>query len=162
MKKTIKHLTSLCLALVMCMSICVPAFAGFSPDSSHERYVYEYTNYVHAADISISETEADNRDVFYNLLSGSIGVTVARALNGVENAAGYAGVLAIALTEVAVRSDPLYRYGDYSISVRYLTKYSVNMYTGKRTKVDQWICAKYDLSRNGALYDTEERQVRMK
>ena len=28
MKKTIKHLTSLCLVLVMCLSICAPAFAA--------------------------------------------------------------------------------------------------------------------------------------
>lgn len=162
MKKTIKHLTSLCLALVMCMSICVPAFAGFSPDSSHERYVYEYTNYVHAADISVSETEAQNRDSFIDFLAGGIGVTVGIALSGDPVAAGYSGLLATTLAKNAAKSDPLYRWGDYSISVRYLTKYSVNMYTGKRTQVDQWICAKYDLSRSGQNISTYETQVRMK
>lgn len=160
-KNRMKRILSMTLATVISLSLCVPAFAEFTPQSSHEYYEYEYTNYVYAGDVTISEAEAQSKDLFTNRLAIGIGAAVGYVL-GNPAAAAVLGPLSTFLAEDAARRDPLHRWGDYSISVRYLTKYRVNMYTGKRTQVDQWLCAKYDLFQNGQHISTQERQVRMK
>lgn len=161
MKNAFQCLISLGLALTVCLNLSTQALSAYEPNSSHENYVYEYTDYTDTGTITVSEHDAAVTELVTDILAQGIGRLIRYAFSDLP-AGDTPSVVSTLLAKYAAKNSPLNRWGDYKVSTRYETKYSVDMYTGKRTVVAKWLWTRYDLTQNGYDISSKEVKVRIK
>ncbi|MDN0033931.1 hypothetical protein QVN85_13620 [Oscillibacter valericigenes] len=154
----IKKLASLALALIMCLSLCVPAFAVTAePRNNPFKYVYETdASWRGTATGTISAEQAKSQREVTDFLSGKVGDLV-----GSGDSSGVVNACVTEYVKHAFAQVPGGVAGNFRISYKYKYQYSIDLRTGVRRLENQWMLSEFKLYQNGTCVDTYNAEVHM-
>lgn len=143
-----KRFLSMCLFVVMCLTISSPVLAVYNDDSvvtpnnNRYYYVYEYTNYKGPKCFAVSASDAAEEAAFRAVVTTGIGALAGYYAGGNMTVTKFTADM---LDRLRPQS-PTYRAGYYKVYARDKIKYQVDsLDPSKRVVVDRWSCLKYEL-----------------
>lgn len=143
-----KRFLSMCLFVVMCLTISSPVLAVYNDDSvvtpnnNRYYYVYEYTNYKGPKCFTVSASDAAEEAAFRAVVTTGIGALAGYYAGGNMTVTKFTADMLDRL----LPQSPTYRAGYYKVYARDKIKYQVDsLDPSKRVVVDRWSCLKYEL-----------------
>ena len=143
-----KRFLSMCLFVVMCLTISSPVLAVYNDDSvvtpnnNRYYYVYVYTNYKGPKCFTVSASDAAEEAAFRAVVTTGIGALAGYYAGGNMTVTKFTADMLDRL----LPQSPTYRAGYYKVYARDKIKYQVDsLDPSKRVVVDRWSCLKYEL-----------------